>query len=68
MPWSGGFLSWPAYHYTRLRVARTIRAILLNYKKADNPVQWTEDNPEQFRLVAIIERERRRIKANGNNS
>jgi len=62
LPWGGGFLSWPAYHYTRYRVARSIRAVLTAYNEADNPVTWTNDNPERFKVVAMIQRMRMRQK------
>jgi hypothetical protein len=61
LPWSGGFLSWPAYHYSRLRLARVIRAIFRAYGDAENPAEWTNNNPEQFKIVAYVTRERRRI-------
>lgn len=62
MPWSGGFLTWPAFDYTRLRLARSIRAVLQSYEKADNPVTWTDENPEQFKVVVMIQKARDRVK------
>lgn len=59
LPWPGGFLSWPAYHYTHFRWARVIRGVLTAYAEAENPVTWTNDNPEQFKIIAFIERLRR---------
>jgi hypothetical protein len=61
LPWSGGFLSWPAYDYTRLRLARVVRHIVTGYYDAENPATWQNDNPQQFKLIAYITRERKRI-------
>ena len=69
-PWSGGFLTWPAYHYVRYRTARSIIATYPKWRDAGNQAEWVRDHPDEFRIVAVIQRERNRLRkiANGKST
>lgn len=39
-PWPPGWMDWPAYHYTRIRLAAAIEAALSGYADADDKGHW----------------------------
>lgn len=57
-------MTWPAYHYSRYKLARAIITAWEGYSAAKDTVAWTNEHPDQFHYIAVAEAEKaRQLKA-----
>ncbi len=65
MPYSGGWLDWPARDFTRARAARNVYVAMTGYKNARDIVQWCNSNPAAWELVSGVMSMRLKAANNG---
>ena len=59
LPEAGGILDQPAYLLDRMAMADNIHTAYTSYQSATNQAEWSKANPDAWRIVARIEKERR---------
>jgi hypothetical protein len=59
LPEAGGILDQPAYLLDKMAMAENIHSAFTAYQNAKDPTVWANDNPDAWRIVARIEKERR---------
>jgi hypothetical protein len=55
-PVAGGWLEWPAGMSDRMTVCQNVYNAILESGRQKNLAQWADSNPQQFEIVAMVQR------------
>lgn len=53
-PWEGGFATWPAREFARMRAARNLYRAYDGYRRAPDKIAWIDANPGAWDVAAMV--------------
>ena len=66
-PWPEGWMKWPAYHFTRIKLAESIQEAMRGYANAEDKGSWLGKSPYAMLWMNLQVMIRKREKARNGN-